>query len=115
MPVILRDWVEPAVADTGIGLTAEQQAKFFQEFTQADSLTSGPGKGSVLTVRLPGSRRVILTARARFDFVRKICEQHLKGAWRRISWGPPAPLPRRAIAALTNAGTGSCRRRSCAA
>jgi adenylate cyclase len=76
-----RDWVELAVADTGIGLTAEQQAKLFQEFTQADSLTarryggtglglalsrklarmmggdvtvtSEPGKGSVLTVRLP--------------------------------------------------------------
>src|SRR5260370_15527107 len=35
-----RDWVELAVADTGIGLTAEQQAKLFQEFTQADSLTA---------------------------------------------------------------------------
>jgi signal transduction histidine kinase len=78
-----RDWVELAVADTGIGLTAEQQAKLFQDFTQADSLTarryggtglglalsrklarmmggdvtvtSEPGKGSVFTVRLPGS------------------------------------------------------------
>ena len=77
-----RDWVELAVADTGIGLTAEQQAKLFQEFTQADSLTarryggtglglalsrklarmmggdvtvtSEPGKGSVFTLRLPG-------------------------------------------------------------
>jgi signal transduction histidine kinase len=77
-----RDGVELAVADTGIGLTAEQQAKLFQEFTQADSLTarryggtglglalsrklarmmggdvtvtSEPGKGSVFTVRLPG-------------------------------------------------------------
>jgi adenylate cyclase len=77
-----RDWVELAVVDTGIGLTAEQQAKLFQEFTQADSLTarryggtglglalsrklarmmggdvtvaSEPGKGSVFTVRLPG-------------------------------------------------------------
>jgi signal transduction histidine kinase len=77
-----RDWVELAVADTGIGLTGEQQAKLFQEFTQADSLTarryggtglglalsrklarmmggdvtvtSEPGKGSVFTVRLPG-------------------------------------------------------------
>jgi signal transduction histidine kinase len=76
-----RDWVELAVADTGIGLTGEQQAKLFQEFTQADSLTarryggtglglalsrklarmmggdvtvtSEPGKGSVFTVRLP--------------------------------------------------------------
>jgi adenylate cyclase len=78
-----RDWVELAVADTGIGLTGEQQAKLFQEFTQADSLTarryggtglglaitrklarmmggdvtvtSEPGKGSVFTVRLPSS------------------------------------------------------------
>jgi two-component system, NtrC family, sensor kinase len=77
-----RDWVELAVADNGIGMTAEQQAKLFQDFTQADSLTarryggtglglaisrklarmmggdvtvtSEPGKGSVFTVRLPG-------------------------------------------------------------
>jgi signal transduction histidine kinase len=76
-----RDWVELAVVDTGIGLTAEQQAKLFQDFTQADSLTarryggtglglaisrklarmmggdvtvtSKAGKGSVFTVRLP--------------------------------------------------------------
>jgi len=77
-----RDWVELAVADSGIGMSAEQQAKLFQDFTQADSLTarryggtglglaisrklarmmggdvivaSEPGKGSVFTVRLPG-------------------------------------------------------------
>jgi len=77
-----RDWVELAVADSGIGMTAEQQAKLFQDFTQADSLTSRRyggtglglaisrklarmmggdvtvkselGKGSVFTVRLPG-------------------------------------------------------------
>jgi signal transduction histidine kinase len=76
-----RDWVELAVADSGIGMTAEQQAKLFQDFTQAESLTarryggtglglaisrklarmmggdvtvtSEPGKGSVFTVRLP--------------------------------------------------------------
>ena len=35
-----RGWLELSVADTGIGLTAEQQAKLFQEFTQADSLTA---------------------------------------------------------------------------
>jgi signal transduction histidine kinase len=77
-----RDWVELAVADSGIGMTAEQEAKLFQDFTQADSLTarryggtglglaisrklarmmggdvtvtSELGKGSVFTVRLPG-------------------------------------------------------------
>ena len=77
-----RNWIEFAVADSGIGMTAEQQAKLFQDFIQADSLTtrryggtglglalsrklarmmggdvtvtSEPGKGSVFTVRLPG-------------------------------------------------------------
>ena len=76
------DWIELAVCDTGIGMTPEQQAKLFTEFTQADSLTarhfggtglglaitrklarmmggdvtvaSELGKGSVFTVRLPG-------------------------------------------------------------
>ncbi|TMJ95406.1 MAG: response regulator, partial [Alphaproteobacteria bacterium] len=78
-----RNWIEFAVADTGIGMTPVQQAKLFEEFTQADSstarqyggtglglaitrklarmmggdvtVTSEPGKGSVFTVRLPGS------------------------------------------------------------
>jgi len=77
-----RDWIEFAVADTGIGMTPEQQAKLFEEFTQADASTaqnfggtglglaitrklarmmggdvtvaSEPGKGSVFTLRLPG-------------------------------------------------------------
>ena len=76
-----RDWIEIAVADTGIGMTPEQQVKLFEEFTQADRTTaqrfggtglglsitrklarmmggdvtvaSEPGKGSVFTVRLP--------------------------------------------------------------
>jgi adenylate cyclase len=78
-----RSWIEFAVSDTGIGMTVEQQAKLFEEFSQADALTtrhfggtglglaitrklarlmggdvtvaSEPGKGSVFTVRLPGN------------------------------------------------------------
>jgi hypothetical protein len=77
-----RGWIEVAVADSGIGMTPEQQAKLFEEFSQADAstaqrfggtglglaitrklarmmggdvtVTSEPGKGSVFTVRLPG-------------------------------------------------------------
>jgi adenylate cyclase len=42
------DWVELAVADTGIGLTGEQLAKLFQDFMQADSLTRAAMVGRVL-------------------------------------------------------------------
>ena len=35
-----RNWIELAASDTGIGMTEEQQAKLFQDFTQADSLTA---------------------------------------------------------------------------
>ena len=78
-----RDWVKLArLRDTGIGMTPEQQAKLFEEFSQAEATTaqrfggsglglvitrklahmmggevtvaSEPDKGSVFTVRLPG-------------------------------------------------------------
>ncbi len=76
-----RDWVVISVIDTGIGMTAEQLAKLFQPFSQADASTtrkyggtglgltitrrfcqlmggdvtvgSDPGRGSTFTIRLP--------------------------------------------------------------
>jgi signal transduction histidine kinase len=76
-----RGWITLAVSDTGIGMTAEQMGKLFQEFSQASSTTaskyggtglglvisrrfcqmmggditaaSEPGKGSTFTIRLP--------------------------------------------------------------
>jgi signal transduction histidine kinase len=76
-----RDWITVAVTDTGIGMTAEQIGKLFQEFSQATSTTaskyggtglglviskrfcqmmggditvdSEPGRGSTFTIRLP--------------------------------------------------------------
>jgi signal transduction histidine kinase len=76
-----REWITFAVADTGIGMTAEQIGKLFQEFSQASSATaskyggtglglaisrrfcqmmggditveSEPGCGSTFTIRLP--------------------------------------------------------------
>jgi signal transduction histidine kinase len=46
-----REWIEVAVADSGIGLTAEQQAKLFQEFTQAEPRAATVGRGLALPSR----------------------------------------------------------------
>src|SRR5205807_6601476 len=75
------EWLTLAVTDTGIGMTAEQMSRLFQEFSQASSATaskyggtglglaisrrfcqmmggdimveSEPGRGSTFTIRLP--------------------------------------------------------------
>jgi len=76
-----REWIRIDVTDTGIGMTQQQMGRLFQEFSQADSLTtrkyggtglglaiskrfcqmmggditveSEPGRGSTFTIRLP--------------------------------------------------------------
>jgi adenylate cyclase len=77
-----RGWIDLTVSDNGIGMTAEQQVKLFEEFAQGEAstaqrfggtglglaiarklarmmggdvtVTSEHGKGSSFTVRLPG-------------------------------------------------------------
>ena len=75
------NWIEFAVSDTGIGVTPEQQAKIFEEFTQADSSTArqygGTGLGLAITRKLArmmgGDVTLTSEARARARLLRSVC------------------------------------------
>ncbi len=103
-----RDGIELAVSDTGIGMTAEQLAKLFEEFTQADSLTArrygGTGLGLAISRKLarmmggdvtvtsePGKGSVFTRAPAR----------------RRTGIASPAPPAKRGAPAQARAGASS--------
>jgi hypothetical protein len=52
-----QDWVELAVADSGIGMTADQMGKLFQEFSQANASTAKHYGGTGLALPLLLSSR----------------------------------------------------------
>jgi signal transduction histidine kinase/HAMP domain-containing protein len=88
-----RDWITFAVSDTGIGMTAQQMARLFEEFAQADASTtrkyggtglglaisrrfcrmmggnitveSTPGRGSTFTIHLPSEVEITQDGEAR--------------------------------------------------
>jgi light-regulated signal transduction histidine kinase (bacteriophytochrome) len=80
------DWIELGIADTGIGMTPEQQAKVFEEFTQADASTAqrfgGTGLGLAITRKLARMRGGCDT----LDYPSFAPHVWMAPAWQEIIW-----------------------------
>jgi signal transduction histidine kinase len=93
------NWIECTVADTGIGMTPEQQAKLFEEFSQADATTAqrfgGSGLGLAITRKLARMMGGDVTVTDRWALAKMLASVALRissGSVRRSSPSLRVPL-----------------------
>src|SRR5262249_20429628 len=108
-----RDWIELAVADTGIGMTAEQQAKLFEAFSQAEAATAqrfgGTGLGLAITRKLARMMGGDVTAASELGKGSVFILRLPVGADPRTRLKPAnGPVPRNSASARRSKRAGNC-------
>jgi signal transduction histidine kinase/CheY-like chemotaxis protein len=92
-----QDWLEFAVADTGIGLTPEQQRRLFLSFSQADPSTSrqygGTGLGLVISRRFAQMMGGDIALQSEFGRGSVFTVRLPRVAGKPLPAPPPAPAP----------------------